>query len=116
MQVRAFAAWPKAHHVFILRTPGRPDSELPLQVLRSAVCPSPEADAGAEPALVHVRDGRMLVHCLGGQCLELLQVGSPACLATELETVYARRPYLSLHASMGSCERSKGICGSCSAS
>ena len=80
-QVRAFAGWPKAQHTFILRTPGKADSELPLQVLRTAVCQDFEADPGAAPNLVHVREGRVVVACPGGSFLELLQAspGSSAC-------------------------------------
>ena len=74
-QVRAFAGWPKAHHTFLLRTPGKADLELPLQVLRTAVCQGFEEDTGAAPNMVHVRDGRVVVGCSGGSFLELLQVG-----------------------------------------
>ena len=74
-QVRAFAGWPKAHHTFLLRTPGKADWELPLQVLRTAVCQDFEEDTGAAPNMVHVRDGRVVVGCSGGSFLELLQVG-----------------------------------------
>ena len=73
-QVRAFAGWPKAHHIFTLRTPGKEDSELPLQILRSAVCHDINMDTSAGSNLVHVKDGRVAVACLGGGILELLQV------------------------------------------
>ena len=79
LQVRAFAGWPGTAATFHLEaTASEAAKSMALKITRTCVAPAAELEAslsaGDARSEVHVVGDKLMIPCMGGGCLEILEL------------------------------------------